>query len=85
MSLVSMLRTVTPFLLVPNAKRLVVENNVIDVPNANPLREWRSGTVRFFNNKSAAGALIQGVNGDTPTVKQTELAVQIEDALLLNL
>ncbi len=72
-------------MLIAGAKHLSVEDNVVDVPNANPLREWRSGTVRFFNNQSAGGALIQGVNGDTPTVKQTELAVQIEDALLLNL
>ncbi len=72
-------------MLIQGAKNLAVEDNVVDVPNTNPLREWRSGTVRFFNNQLAAGALIQGVNGDTPTVKQTELTVQIEDALLLSL
>ena len=71
-------------IFVPGAKRVVVEDNIVDVTNANPIREWRSGTVRLFNNRTAAGALIQGVNGNS-LIKRSELPVEIEDATLLSI
>ena len=59
----------------------LVEHNVIDLPLANPIQFANCTTVRFFNNRSSAGQLIQGVSG---TAKQDELTTLIEDAAILS-
>jgi hypothetical protein len=66
------------------AKSLIVSNNVVELAPADPLQDFRCGAVTYFNNKSPAGALIQGLNGDSQT-KYSELETEAEDALVLTL
>ena len=65
-------------------KNLIVRDNVVECAPANPIRESRCGTAKFFNNKSPSGALIQGHDDDT-NLKYSELETEAEDALLLTL
>jgi hypothetical protein len=58
----------------------LVENNVVDLPLANPIWFGNSTKVRFFNNRNSTGQLIQGTVGG---VKQDELTTLIEDASVL--
>jgi hypothetical protein len=58
----------------------LVENNVVDLPLANPIWFGNSTKVRFFNNRDSTGQLIQGTVGG---VKQDELTTLIEDASVL--
>jgi hypothetical protein len=64
-------------------KNLAVRDNVVDCAPANPIRNRRCGSVTYFNNKTAAGALVQGVNVDQSNKKYDELATDAEDAFLL--
>jgi hypothetical protein len=58
----------------------LVENNVVDLPLANPIWFGNSTKVRFFNNRNSTGQLIQGTVGG---VKQDELTTLIEEATVL--
>jgi hypothetical protein len=69
---------------VSGVKNVMVQNNVVEVAPSNPLKDFRCGTVNYFNNKTPAGALIQGVNG-LDTTKYSELETEAEDALVLTL
>ena len=74
-------------ILVTSAKKLLVEDNIVDPPVLDldkPMVHWRCGQVKYLNNRTSAGALIQGIDGDT-RVKRSELEVEIEDAMLLAL
>jgi hypothetical protein len=64
---------------------LIVEENVVDLSHPTPIRYSFCGKVRFFNNRTSAGTLIQGVdvtNSQNPQ-KASELTTDIEDAELL--
>ena len=63
----------------------LVQDNVVDLAIADPIRHWDSTTVKYFNNTNPAGQLIQGVLGPPtgPSVKQDELTTVIEDAATL--
>jgi hypothetical protein len=58
----------------------LVENNVVDLPLADPIWFGNSTKVRFFNNRNSTGQLIQGTVGG---VKQDELTTLIEEATVL--
>ena len=66
----------------------IVENNVVDLQKAYPIRHHYCTAVRYFNNRNSAGQLIQGTveeppgSGVTP-VKLDELTTRIEDAAIL--
>ena len=63
----------------------LVQDNVVDLAIADPIRHWDSTTVKYFNNRSSGGQLIQGVfvPPTGPSVKQDELTTVIEDAATL--
>ena len=68
----------------------LVEDNVVDLPNAYPIRHHFCTTLSYFNNTNSAGQLIQGAveepagSGVTP-VKQDELTTRVEDASILSI
>jgi hypothetical protein len=67
---------------IASAKKVIVENNVIDVVPTNSLVTYRCGTAHFFNNRTSAGLLIRGYNNDM--AKQfDELETRISDAFLM--
>jgi hypothetical protein len=55
----------------------LIEQNVIDLQIANPIRYSNSTLVRCFNNRDSTGKLIQGYSG---SAVQDELTTFIEDA-----
>ena len=61
---------------------LIVEDNVVDLDRAIPIEYSMCGNVRFFNNRTSAGVLLQGNNTDV-SMKTSELPTDIEDALFL--
>lgn len=65
-------------------KNLVVRDNIVEVAPTNPLWNRRCQHVRYFENKTPSGALIQGYDGVQET-KYSELETESEDALLLTL
>lgn len=69
---------------VSGVKNVIVRDSVIEIAPANPIKNFRCGTVKYFNNKTPSGALIQGLNGIT-TQKYSELETESEDALLMTL
>jgi hypothetical protein len=63
-----------------------VEDNIIDLDIPNPIRQFKSKNVRYFNNRTSAGALIQGAEEDVYRqvfATLSELTVEVEDATLL--
>ena len=62
---------------------LIVEENVLDVTDAYPLRFQACNSAQFFANQTAAGALVQGRNLGSNTYIN-ELA-NVEDAVLLGI
>jgi len=60
----------------------LVENNVVDLAIADPIRHSNSTTAKYFNNTNSAGQLIQGVllPSGGASIKQDELTTFIEDA-----
>jgi len=66
-------------------KNLLVRNNVVECYPSNPLRNNRCGSVEYFNDKTPAGVLIQGINEDDSNKKYDELETDAEDALVLAL
>jgi len=72
-------------LQVNGAKNLLVRNNVVECFPPNPLRNNRCGSVKYFNDKTPAGVLIQGINEAASNKKYDELETDAEDALVLAL
>ena len=68
------------------AKKALVYDNIIDLPPPDQLIDWGCGDVPYLNNRTAAGALVQGqtVNGNA-FVPQTDLELEIDDAALLSI
>ena len=68
----------------------LVEDNVVDLANAYPIRHHSCRTMRYFNNQNSAGQLIQGGleeppgSGVTP-IRQDELTTLVEDAAILSI
>jgi hypothetical protein len=67
---------------VAGAKNVIVSENVVECAPANPIKDFRCGTVTYFHNDTPAGALIQGYDG-VANSKYSELETEAEDALLL--
>jgi len=67
--------------------KLIVEENVVDLNRTTPIEFSFCDKVRFFNNRTPSGTLIQGVNvTDAPNnIESSELTTDIEDAALLAL
>jgi hypothetical protein len=63
---------------------LIVEDNVVDLDTTTPIEYYHCDTVRFFNNRTSAGALLQGYEV-LLFQKADELTTQIEDACVLSL
>ena len=63
---------------------LLVRNNVVEAAPLNPVKNYRCGSVKYFNDKTPAGILIRGWNGDT-NQKYDELETDAEDAFILGL
>ena len=63
----------------------LVENNVVDLAIADPIRHSNSNSVKYFNNTNPAGQLIQGalVPPSGPLVNQDELTTFVDDATTL--
>jgi hypothetical protein len=70
---------------VNGAKNLLVRNNVVECAPASPIRNNRCGSVKYFNDKTPAGLLIQGINEANSNKKYDELETDAEDALVLAL
>ena len=70
---------------VNGAKNVLVRNNVIEAVPSNPIRNNRCGSVKYFNDKTPAGVLIQGINEGNSNKKYDELETDAEDALVLAL
>ncbi len=70
---------------VKGAKNLLVRNNVVEAVPVNPIRNNRCGSVKYFNDKTPAGVLVQGVNEAASNKKYDELETDAEDALVLAL
>jgi len=66
-------------------KNLLVRNNVIETAQTPLLRNNRCGSVKYFNDKTPAGVLIQGVDEGNSNKKYDELETDAEDALVLAL
>src|ERR1051326_4712569 len=59
----------------------IVEDNVIDLGSLIPIQYYKCDAVSYFNNRSPAGGLIQGVDlGQTGYPKHSELTTDVEDA-----
>jgi len=69
---------------VNGAKNLLLRNNVVECAPANPLRSQRGGSVSYFNNKTPAGVLLEGLNLDTG-FKYEELETEADFALIMSL
>ena len=69
---------------IEGVKAAIIRDNVIGLQQPNPNRNFRCGTVTYFNNKTPAGELIQGFDGDDSTT-YTELESDAEEALLFSL
>ena len=67
------------------AKNLLARNNVVESVPANPIRNNRCGSVKYFNDKTPAGVLIQGIDEGNSNKKYDELETDAEDALVLAL
>ena len=65
-------------------KALQVTHNVVDVNAPNPLRTFRCGAVRFFNNKNPKGVVRPGWKWDT-NGHYDEPETLAEDAFILTL
>jgi hypothetical protein len=69
---------------VSGSRNAIIRDNVVESGPMNPIKDFRCGTVKYSNNKTPAGALIQGYNGVT-NQKYSELETEAEDALVLTL
>ncbi len=64
---------------------LIVEENVVDLDRTTPIEFSFCDKVRFFNNRTSSGTLLQGVDVTDVQVpiKASELTTDIDDAELL--
>jgi len=69
---------------VSGCRDLIVEENVLDLDHPTPIAFALCDKVRFFNNQTSSGILIQGVDTSNSS-KAGELTTDIEDAALLAL
>ena len=69
-------------IVVAGAKRVLVEDNVVDLALSDPIRDERCGQVHYQNNRTSGGALIQGLQAVAPTARRSELETNIEDVLV---
>jgi hypothetical protein len=60
------------------------KENVVQLVPANPILTQRCTAATFFENRTPAGSLVQGVNGGNSSV-YTELATDADDAFILGL
>lgn len=69
------------------AKRLIVENNVIESAQPNPMRNVRCGSVKYSNNRTFAGVLIRGyreaIIGGAGELYYDDLETDAEDAFVM--
>jgi len=65
------------------AKNLLVQNNVVECYPSNPVKNNRCGSVKYFNDKTPAGDLIQGVDEGNSDKKYDELETEAELAFLM--
>lgn len=66
----------------------IIQENIIDLDDANPIQHLHSKDVKSFNNTTASGALVRGHDATPPenlSQKDDELATLIEDAIVLSL
>ena len=70
---------------VSSCEDALMEDNVIDLPIAYPIRHRNCTVVRYFDNTNPAGQLIQWAFDSQvdPPVKQDELTTHVEDATTL--
>jgi hypothetical protein len=61
---------------------LIVEENMVDLDAAIPIKYYLCDKVRFFNNQTSAGTLILGIDTINSS-KADELTLDVEDALLI--
>jgi len=69
---------------VQKADNVIIENNVIELGQSEPIQVQKCGSIRIFNNRKAGGQLIRGQSRDTglPT---DDLATLLGDTLLLSI
>ena len=67
---------------VRRAENLLVQSNVIEMIPANPLQNVACNAVKYFNNQTPAGMLVQGYEADCG-FRYSELATEAEDAFIL--
>jgi len=65
----------------------LIQENIIDVEDPNPIQYLHSQNVKSFNNATAAGVLIRGHLSTSPETNQKDddWATVIEDAMVLSL
>ena len=59
-----------------------MRNNVVEAVPSNPIRNKRCGSVKYFDNRTSAGALVQGFE-ENQSKKYDELETNVEDAFVL--
>lgn len=69
---------------ISGAKNLLVRNNVIEAVPADPVRNSHCGSVKYFNNKTPGGVLIEGLNEDNSS-NYNDLESDADFALILGL
>lgn len=71
---------------VARAQNLLVQNNVVEIIPAHPLQNFRcagaNGGVKYFNNQTPTGVIVQGYEGELG-FSYSELATEAEDAFIL--
>jgi hypothetical protein len=65
-------------------KNAIIQDNVVEAVPADPLRNERCGTTRYFNNRTPSGVLIRGMDSITGK-KYDDLETEAEDALVLSM
>ena len=66
-----------------NCENAIVENNDINLDTSIPIRQYNSATLKYFNNQTPAGKLIQGNLGDN-LQNVNELTTDVDLASLLS-
>jgi hypothetical protein len=67
---------------VARAQNLLVQINVVEIIPANPLQNLSCGAVKYFNNQTPVGILVQGYEAALG-FKYSELATEAEDAFIM--
>ncbi len=66
------------------AKNVIIRDNILESAPANPLRNQRCGAVKYFNNQTPSGTLVEGFNPDT-VQRYAELETDNDFALIMSL